>query len=273
MANTDLGQTGILIRDNQVRAVKLVTHECDGAPVDPVEEHRTEMRYQNLGDHVTDEQYAAIESGTFDDLYVGDYWEIDGVKHRIADIDYYYDKDETGAGSTHHLVIVPDSQQVPDGMALHDSSEDPLMVEGMHFCDTDMCKSKLADIAAALESVFGSEHILSMTKRIGDRSYQSKAWFMCLTNIQGGPYIVPRQQEFGITTTYETPDDEDRFSLFKPNVDFVPPADGQAYWLEDSFSGGGDPRFAYVYYYGFLDALRADYSRTAGVRAAYLLIA
>ena len=49
--------------------------------------HRNIFRGKNLGSAVTEEQKTAIQSGTFDDLFVGDYWEIDGVKWRIVDMD------------------------------------------------------------------------------------------------------------------------------------------------------------------------------------------
>jgi len=42
-----------------------------------------------LGNTVTVAQYLAISSGTFDDLYIGDYWTIGGVNWRIAAFNYY----------------------------------------------------------------------------------------------------------------------------------------------------------------------------------------
>ena len=42
-----------------------------------------------LGETPTDEQYAAIAAGTFDDMFIGDYWLKDGVYYRILDINYY----------------------------------------------------------------------------------------------------------------------------------------------------------------------------------------
>ena len=42
--------------------------------------HRNVFRGKNLGEFITDEQLAAIRDGSFDDLYVGDYWEINGLR-------------------------------------------------------------------------------------------------------------------------------------------------------------------------------------------------
>ena len=52
--------------------------------------HNCIYRGKNLGTSVTAEQYAAISSGKFTDLYIGDYWVINGVTYRIAAFDYYY---------------------------------------------------------------------------------------------------------------------------------------------------------------------------------------
>ncbi len=41
--------------------------------------HRLVFRGKNLGSAVTTEQLAAIQAGTFEDLWLGDYWVINGV--------------------------------------------------------------------------------------------------------------------------------------------------------------------------------------------------
>lgn len=75
--------------------------------------HKTIYRGENLGNSVTAAQIAAIADGSFDDLYVGDYWAIpitiDGTtvlnNWRIADFDYFL---HNGIDK-HHAVIVPDN--------------------------------------------------------------------------------------------------------------------------------------------------------------------
>lgn len=72
--------------------------------------HRNIFRGKNLGSAVTEEQKTAIQSGTFDDLFVGDYWEIDGTKWRIVDMDYWRNTGDTSSETrgNHHVVIIPD---------------------------------------------------------------------------------------------------------------------------------------------------------------------
>lgn len=70
--------------------------------------HNAIYRGKNLGSAVTAAQYAAISAGTFDDLYIGDYWTIGGVNYRIAAFDYYLNCGDTNC-TTHHALIVPDT--------------------------------------------------------------------------------------------------------------------------------------------------------------------
>lgn len=70
--------------------------------------HRNVYRGKNLGSSVTAAQKAAIQAGTFNDLFIGDYWVINGVTWVIADMDYFYDCGDNPF-TRHHLVIVPNS--------------------------------------------------------------------------------------------------------------------------------------------------------------------
>ena len=71
--------------------------------------HNSIYRGKYLGDEVTADQYASIAAGTFDDMYIGDYWTINGVNWRIAHFDYWLNCGDSGSGTTtHHVVIIPD---------------------------------------------------------------------------------------------------------------------------------------------------------------------
>lgn len=70
-----------------------------GISVDGATAHNNIFRGKNLGDRITEEQYEKIQDGTFKDLYIGDYWIINGIKYIIVDFDYFsHDK--------HHLVLM-----------------------------------------------------------------------------------------------------------------------------------------------------------------------
>lgn len=70
--------------------------------------HNAIYRGKYLGTSVTAEQYAAISAGTFEDLYIGDYWTMGSVNYRIAAFDYYWNCGDN-AIPPHHAVIVPDT--------------------------------------------------------------------------------------------------------------------------------------------------------------------
>ena len=65
-------------------------------------------RGKYLGSSVTAAQYTTILDGTFEDLYVGDYWTIGGVNYRIAAFNYYRGLGDTDL-TTNHVTLVPDT--------------------------------------------------------------------------------------------------------------------------------------------------------------------
>ena len=73
------------------------------------EMHRNTFRGKCLGESITEEQLTAIQDGRFYDLYVGDYWEINEVKYRIADINYWRNVGYPEQVQKPHILIVPDS--------------------------------------------------------------------------------------------------------------------------------------------------------------------
>lgn len=68
--------------------------------------HRNTYRGKYLGTAFTSAQKSAIQNGTFDDIYVGDYWIIGGTYWLVADIDYLYKR----GVYQHHIVIIPNTE-------------------------------------------------------------------------------------------------------------------------------------------------------------------
>lgn len=62
-------------------------------------------REKNLGKTFTVEQRNAIKNGTFEDLYLGDYWVTNHGKVTIVDFDYW--KRYNSVSKPHHLVVMP----------------------------------------------------------------------------------------------------------------------------------------------------------------------
>lgn len=66
--------------------------------------HKFLFRGRNLGSVITDAQWQAISSGSFDDLFIGDYWVINGKTYIIVDINYYLGF--STCSNKNHLVLM-----------------------------------------------------------------------------------------------------------------------------------------------------------------------
>lgn len=112
-----------------------------------VKNHRMFFRGKNLGNTVTSAQLAAIQGGTFDGLWLGDYWEINGVKWRIADFDYWYNCGDS-AFTNHHVVIVPDT-------SLYSAMMNDTSVTSGGYVGSNMYTTTLADAKTVVRNAFG----------------------------------------------------------------------------------------------------------------------
>ena len=107
---TELLADSVLLTDSSSGTKKILATDALLAMFDllSIENRRQVFRGKSLGATLTSAQKLAIQNGTFTGMYLGDYWEIGGVKYRIADFDYWYGTGDTNTDE-HHLVIVPDS--------------------------------------------------------------------------------------------------------------------------------------------------------------------
>lgn len=70
--------------------------------------HNSFFRGKNLGNAVTSSQSSAIQNGSFSDIYVGDYWVINGTTYRVAGCNVFlHTGDSVDLG--HNVVVVPDA--------------------------------------------------------------------------------------------------------------------------------------------------------------------
>lgn len=135
--------------------------------------HNCIYRGKNLGTSVTAEKYAAISSGKFTDLYIGDYWVIKGVTYRIAAFDYYYNCGDTNF-TKHHVVIVPDT-------SLYKAQMNTSNVTTGGYKGSAMYKSNLAQAKTTIKAAFGSAHVLTkrelLTNAVNGNTPSGWAWF------------------------------------------------------------------------------------------------
>ncbi|MDD6195420.1 MAG: hypothetical protein PUB12_00730 [[Clostridium] aminophilum] len=135
--------------------------------------HNSLYRGKYLGDHVTAEQWAAIDAGTFEGLYIGDYWVINGVTYRIAAFDYHYNCGDTDL-TKHHVVLVPDN-------SLYKAKMNTSNVTTGGYTGSAMYKSNLAQAKTTIKTAFGSAHVLTkrelLTNAVNDNTPSGWAWF------------------------------------------------------------------------------------------------
>lgn len=224
--------------------------------------HNSVYRGKYLGSSVTDDQYSAILSGKFTDMYIGDYWTIGGVNWRIAAFDYYYNVGDT-ACTTHHVTIVPDT-------ALYNAQMNTSNVVTGAYVGSAMYTSNLATAKATINSAFGSDHVLNhrnlFANAVTDGYETGTAWYdstvelMTEQNLYGGEIFTDRVQ--GANWAAHHTADKSQYPLFamdptKINIR----AD---YWLRNvAYSAG----FALCGASGY--ALGYSASDSLGVRPAF----
>ena len=120
--------------------------------------HNSLYRGKYLGTSVTAAQYAAISAGTFDDMFIGDYWTINSVNWRIAAFDYWLNHGDTSC-TTHHVVIVPDSKLA--SCKMNDTNITTGAYIGSDYYTGNNSNTGKATAQSAINSAFGSAHILN----------------------------------------------------------------------------------------------------------------
>ena len=223
--------------------------------------HNCIYRGKNLGTSVTAEQYAAISSGKFTDLYIGDYWVIKGVTYRIAAFDYYYNCGDTNF-TKHHAVIVPDT-------SLYKAQMNTSNVTTGGYTGSAMYKSNLAQAKTTIKAAFGSAHVLTkrelLTNAVNGNTPSGWAWF------DSDVELMNEVQAYGSVAWgahdgngYNVASGDGQFPLFM--FDRTKLHNREDYWLRDVasatvFSGVGGG--------GYADARIA--SGSLGVRPAFCI--
>lgn len=223
--------------------------------------HNCIYRGKNLGTSVTAEQYAAISSGKFTDLYIGDYWVIKGVTYRIAAFDYYYNCGDTNF-TKHHAVIVPDT-------SLYKAQMNTSNVTTGGYTGSAMYKSNLAQAKTTIKAAFGSAHVLTkrelLTNAVNGNTPSGWAWF------DSDVELMNEVQAYGSVAWgahdgngYNVASGDGQFPLFM--FDRTKLHNREDYWLRDVASA---TYFSNVSNNGHADDYGA--SNSIGVRPAFCI--
>lgn len=226
--------------------------------------HNSIYRGKNLGTTVTEEQWEAISSGTFTDLYIGDYWVIGGVNWRIAAFDYYLNCGDTSF-TKHHAVIVPDT-------CLYNAQMNTTNVTTGAYKGSAMYTANLTQAKSTINSAFGSSHVLSHRIYFSNATSNGRAsageWtdstvdLMCEHMVYGSGIFSPVSDGSNVPNNYRV--EKGQLPLFALEPSRI--CNRAAWWLRDVITAA---YFAYVYSGGNADYAGASPSR--GVRPAFCI--
>ena len=225
--------------------------------------HCNVFRGKNLGGGVSSAQKAAIKDGSFDNLYIGDYWFNNGVNWRIGDMDYFLRCGDTDF-TRHHLVIVPDTPLYSGKMNETHTTEGGYVGSLMYKSGLDQAKTAIA--AAFGDLVTTHRDILcnavSNGRQSGGGWFDSTVELMCERMVYGNSVFQPGCDGSFIPYNYTT--GKSQFALFRMAPQYI--SNRQWYWLRDVVSATD---FALVGYNGHAGYTRAG--NVSGVRPYFVI--
>ena len=226
--------------------------------------HNSIYRGKNLGTTVTEEQWEAISSGTFTDLYIGDYWVIGGVNWRIAAFDYYLNCGDTSF-TKHHAVIVPDT-------CLYSAQMNTTNVTTGAYKGSAMYTANLTQAKSTINSAFGSSHVLSHRIYLSNATSNGRAsageWtdstvdLMCEHMVYGSGIFSPVSDGSNVPNNYRV--EKGQLPLFALEPSRI--CNRDTWWLRDVITAA---YFACVGADGYASCRYASYSY--GVRPAFCI--
>lgn len=227
--------------------------------------HRLVFRGKNLGSVVTSEQLAAIQAGTFEGLWLGDYWVINGVNWRIADFDYWYEKGDTRF-TKHHLVIVPDTR-------LYMTQMNSTATTTGAYIGSKMYTTGLAEAKATVTSAFGDavlSHREHFANAVSSGVPSAGAWCDSTVDLPNecmlhGNMYFGKAMNSGSTASYDTIDTV-QLALFKARPYFIMNANTGSIWTRDVVNAS---QFAGINSDGRVIAPNADWN--LGVRPVFAI--
>ena len=226
--------------------------------------HNSIYRGKNLGTTVTEEQWEAISSGTFTDLYIGDYWVIGGVNWRIAAFDYYLNCGDTSF-TKHHAVIVPDT-------CLYNAQMNTTNVTTGAYKGSAMYTANLTQAKSTINSAFGSSHVLSHRIYLSNATSNGRAsageWtdstvdLMCEHMVYGSGIFSPVSDGSNVPNNYRV--EKGQLPLFALEPSRI--CNRATWWLRDVITAAF---FAHVNHTGV--AYYSYASNSLGVRPAFCI--
>ena len=192
--------------------------------------HNSIWRGISLGTSVTTAQWTAISNGTFENLYIGDYWTISDIVWRIWHFNYYYNVGDTNC-TTNHVTIVPDTSLYTAKM------NDTSIVTGA-YAGSKMRTTNLDSAKTTINNAFGSSHILNhrvqLANAVAGATVTGWSWYDSTVELMTERQVYGARA-WGVydsnSTGYETASQSGRFMAPSLNHNIVHIR--TTYWLQN----------------------------------------
>ena len=196
--------------------------------------HNSIYRGKYLGTNVTAVQYASIAAGTFDDLYIGDFWTIDGVNYRIAAFNYYLNCGDVTC-TTNHVVIVPDTPISNASMNSTNTTIGGYVGSAMYTANLEQAKT----IIKGTFSGHVLRHRIFITNAVSNGIPSNGAWrdseieLMCEQMVYGSGIFSPVSN--GSITPANYCVEKSQLPLFRHEPSRI--CNGNSWWLRNIIDG------------------------------------
>lgn len=234
--------------------------------VDVVMDNQNTYRGKNLGTSVTAAQKAAIRDCSFKDLYIGDYWPINGVDYLIADMDYWYNTGDV-AFTKHHLVITTRKPMYTAQMNVVNSTGGGYVGSEMYGTGGGLTQAKETINATFCDMVLTHREVL--VNAVSNGVPSAGAWLdstvelMNECMVYGHPHYTSTGNGSSIPYLYTI--DKTQLALFRLRPELIFNRSG-SYWLRDVAPSA---RFAAVNSNGAANC--EDASSSLGVRPVFAI--
>ena len=225
--------------------------------------HNAYPRCLHLGTSITDAQNTAIKNRTYDDLFIGDYWTINGVNWRIVAIDYYYNVGDTNFDKG-NVIVMPDT-------VLYSAQMNETNTTAGAYCGSLMRTQNLNNARTIAQNAFGSHlanHRILLANSVDSSGPNNWAWYD-----SDGVELPNEVQIYGTRVWgsalkgFDVATQKQQFPLMMLAPRFVNTR--QTYWLQDVSSVSVSSAFAFVGHDG--NAGIGGASNSFGVRPSITL--
>ena len=225
--------------------------------------HNAYPRCKYIGTTITDAQNTAIKNRTYDDLFIGDYWTINGVNWRIVAIDYYFNIGDTNFNKG-NVIVMPDT-------VLYNAQMNETDTTAGGYGGSLMRTQNLNNARTIAQNAFGSHlanHRIVLANSVDTSGPNGWEWYD-----SDGIELPNEVQIYGTRVWgsalkgFDVATQKQQFPLMALAPQFVNIR--QNYWLQDVSSYSVSYYFTLVSYDGLANPTLASYSY--GVRPSVTL--